>query len=164
MAMESKHELFEHELRDVYDAEHKQKAALKKLATQSKQDAALQELFSTHLQETEAQIQRLQEVFASVDKRARRQPCEGINGLLREHADFIKAAKPKGDVLRTFNIGSALKTEHYEIVSYKGLINLATELGNTEAVSLLQQTLAEEERAATLLEQQVKRVPVTPAE
>ena len=155
--MQSMDDLFEHELRDIYDAEHKLKGALKKLATQSKNDPDLQELFTNHLRETEVQIERLEDVFQTIEKKARRQPCKGINGLLEEHASIIKEERPKGDLLRTVNIGSALKTEHYEIVSYKGLINMATELGMDDAISLLEKNLAEEEKAAARLEQQATR-------
>jgi ferritin-like metal-binding protein YciE len=56
--------------------------------------------------------------------------------------------------LKAFNIEEALKTEHYEMVSYQGLITLASELGNDEALSLLSENLTEEENAAQLLERE----------
>ncbi|MFN2398186.1 MAG: ferritin-like domain-containing protein [Gemmatimonadaceae bacterium] len=154
MPMESKEDLFAHGLKDLYDTEHKLKGALKKLATLSKSEPGLQKLFTNHLKETENHIKRLDSVFESIGKRPSRVPCEGINGLLKEHSEFVKEEKPKGDVLKAFNIEAALKTEHYEIVSYQGLITLAAELGNREAQSLLSQNLAEEENAARLLERE----------
>lgn len=164
MTMRSKDELFEHELKDVYDAEHKLKGALKKLATKSKNDPELADLFTTHLQETEGHIERLQSVFETIDKRATRHPCEGINGLLKEHADLVREEKPVGDILRSVNIASALKTEHYEMVAYESLIDIARELGNTQAASLLEQNLAEERNAASKLERQAKRGRVVRAD
>jgi ferritin-like metal-binding protein YciE len=156
MTMRSKDELFEHELKDIYDAEHKLKGALRKLATKSKSDPELADLFTTHLGETEGHIERLQEVFQTIEKRATRRPCEGINGLLKEHAEIVRE-KPVGDVLRTVNIASALKTEHYEMVAYQSLIDIARELGNSRAASLLELNLAEEQNAASKLERQAKR-------
>jgi ferritin-like metal-binding protein YciE len=164
MTMRSKDELFEHELKDIYDAEHKLKGALKKLATKSKNDPELADLFTTHLGETQGHIERLQEVFQTIEKRAARRSCEGINGLLKEHAELMRDEKPVGDVLRTVNIASALKTEHYEMVSYQSLIDIARELGNTRAASLLELNLAEEQNAASKLERQAKRGPATRAD
>jgi ferritin-like metal-binding protein YciE len=153
--MRSKDELFEHELKDIYDAEHKLKGALKKLATKSKNDPELADLFTSHLAETEVQI---------VDRKASRKPCEGINGLLKEHSEMVREEKPVGDVLRTVNIASALKTEHYEMVAYQSLIDIARELGNTRAASQLEQSLAEEQNAASKLERQAKRGRATRAD
>ena len=164
MPMRSKDELFEHELKDIYDAEHKLKGALKKLATKSKDDPELADLFTTHLEETEVQIERLEEVFQTIEKKATRKPCEGINGLLKEHSEMMREEKPVGDVLRSVNIASALKTEHYEMVAYESLIDLARDLGNTRASSLLEQTLAEEQNAASKLERQAKRGRATRAD
>ncbi|HEU5183377.1 MAG TPA: DUF892 family protein [Gemmatimonadaceae bacterium] len=164
MPMRSKDELFEHELKDIYDAEHKLKGALKKLATKSKDDPELADLFTTHLRETEVQIERLEEVFQTIEKKATRKPCEGINGLLKEHSEMMREEKPVGDVLRSVNIASALKTEHYEMVAYQALIDLARDLGNTRASSLLEQNLAEEQNAASKLERQAKRGRVTRAD
>jgi ferritin-like metal-binding protein YciE len=156
MPVESKEDLFAHSLKDAYDSEHKLRGALKKLATLSKNEPRLQQLFTNHLRETENHIQRLNSVFESIGKRPSRVPCAGINGLLEEHADFIKEQKPKGEVLKAFNIEAALKTEHYEIVSYQGLITLASQLGNRAAQSLLSENLAEEENTARLLEREGK--------
>ena len=164
MPMRSKDELFEHELKDIYDAEHKLKGALKKLATKSKDDPELADLFTTHLRETEVQIERLEEVFQTIEKKATRKPCEGINGLLKEHSEMMREEKPVGDVLRSVNIASALKTEHYEMVAYRALIDLAHDLGNTRASSLLEQNLAEEQNAASKLERQAKRGRATRAD
>jgi ferritin-like metal-binding protein YciE len=122
----------------------------------SEDEPALQQLFLKHLEETENHIGRLDSVFASIGRSPTREPCAGINGLLEEHSKFIKEEEPEGQVLKAFNIQAALKTEHYEMVSYQGLITLAVELGNQEAVSLLSENLAEEENAARLLEREGK--------
>jgi len=156
MPMESKEDLFAHALKDIYDTEHKLTGALKKLATLSENEPALEKLFLNHLQETENQIVRLDSVFASIGRRPSREPCAGINGLLEEHSKFVKEEQPEGEVLKAFNIAAALKTEHYEMVSYQGLITLAGELGNNEALSLLSENLAEEQNAARMLEREGK--------
>ncbi|MFN2431571.1 MAG: ferritin-like domain-containing protein [Gemmatimonadota bacterium] len=148
---ENAQELFEHELKDIYDAEHKLVKALAKMA-KDVEDEKLSQGFEQHRQVTEGQIERLEQVFELLDTRAERQPCAGIDGLIREYTKFVREEKPEGPVLDVFATGAAKKVEHYEIVAYKGLIELAEQLDLSEAAELLQQSLREEEQTAQKLE------------
>jgi ferritin-like metal-binding protein YciE len=77
------HDAFIDELRDTYDAERQLTKALAKLA-KAATSPDLSEAFSSHLQETQGQIERLEEVFASLDEKVRGKHCDGIAGIIEE--------------------------------------------------------------------------------
>jgi ferritin-like metal-binding protein YciE len=154
--VENAQELLEHELKDIYDAEHKLVKALTKMAKDAA-DEKLSKGFLEHRQVTEGQIERLDGVFEILGKKPRRQPCPGIDGLIKEYSKFVREEAPDGPVLNAFATGAALKVEHYEIVAYKTLIGLAEQLNLPEAVSLLEQNLGEEEETAQKLERLSKK-------
>jgi ferritin-like metal-binding protein YciE len=149
--MDTAKDLFEHELRDVYDAEHKQVKALESMAGKVTNEELVKG-FKQHQQETEGQIQRLEKVFELVDRAPRREACEGINGLISEFTGFVKDESPAEPVLNVFAAASAIKAEYYEINSYKSLIKLADLIGINGASELLEQNLREEIQTAELLE------------
>jgi ferritin-like metal-binding protein YciE len=144
-------ELFEHELRDIYDAEHKLVRALEAMAKKTP-DQSVAQRFGQHRDTTREQIKRLEEVFGLLDKSPRREPCKGINGLVDEFNKFVKEEKPSEEVLNTFAIGAGLKVEYYEIVAYQSLLRLADAIGFIEARNPLQRNLIEEQNTAQELE------------
>jgi ferritin-like metal-binding protein YciE len=148
--VDTQQELFEHELRDIYDAEHK---LVRALQTMSKKvpDRALAESFGEHRKVTEGQIQRLEGVFRLLDKKPRREPCRGINGLIDEFTKFTKEG-PSDDVLNAFAVGAGLKVEQYEIVAYQSLLRMAGQLGLEGALDPLSANLSEEMEAANRLD------------
>jgi len=145
MSMTSLRDLFEHELKDIYYAEHKLVAALGQLATEAISPEA-NKAFTAHQMETEGHIQRLDKVFKAFGEPPKAETCPGIEGLLKEKQTFSKE-KPSAEILAFYNLGAAAKTERYEITAYEGLIDLATSLGLTDAARLLRENLAEEEAA-----------------
>ena len=148
---DSLQELFEHELRDMYDAEHKLVRALETMAKKTP-DETLAQTFRRHRDTTKEQIKRLEEVFRLLDKKPRREPCQGINGLIDEFTKFVKEEEPSGEVLNTFSIGAALKVEHYEIVAYESLLRLASSIGLADAMEALQRNVIEERNTAQELD------------
>lgn len=144
-------ELFEHELRDIYDAENKLVTALESMAKKCT-DKKLVHGFTEHRKVTEGQIARLEQVFELVDRKPRREACKAINGLIEEFNSFVQDENPEPDVLNVVAATGASKVEHYEIGAYTSLIVLAKRLGLTDAVSLLQETLQEEEQTLAELE------------
>lgn len=148
---ENLRELFDHELRDLYDVEKKLTRAVASMSKKVK-DPQLKSALEEHLTVTEGQAARLEEVFAAVGRKPRREPCKGIDGLIEEFKKFVEEEKPAKPILDTFAAGAAKKVEHYEILSYKSLIELANKLGLEDVVPLLEQSLSEEEEAATTLE------------
>lgn len=149
--MDNARELFEHELRDIYDAEHKLVNALETMASKVA-DPELSKSFTEHRTVTQGQIDRLDKVFGSIDRAPRREACDGINGLISEFSGFVKDENPSEPVLNVFATSAALKVEHYEINAYKSLIKLADLLGHSDAAQLLEQNLEEEQETAQELE------------
>lgn len=149
--MDSARELFEHELRDIYDAEHKLVNALETMAKKTTNEQ-LSKSFQEHRTVTQGQIERLDKVFGLIDRAPRREACDGINGLISEFSGFVKDESPSEKVLDVFATAAAQKVEHYEICSYKSLIKLADTLGLSEAAELFEQSLKEEQETAMELE------------
>ncbi len=138
--------LFIHELGDIYYAEQKLVEALGELAREStRQD--LQQAFLSHRQETQGHVQRVEQVFQILKMQAKAETCQGIEGLIKEKKNFTSKESPTPDILDTYNIGAAQKTERYEMTAYENLILMAQQLGLTQAVPLLQQNLQEDQAA-----------------
>ncbi len=143
-------DLFKHELQDLYDAEFRQAQALTEMA-ENAADPKLADALRDHREETQEQIRRLDGVFKAIGEKPAKEPCAGVIGLVKEYKDFV-GEEPGEKVLNVFTAEAALKAEHYEIVSYAGLIKLAGQMGQTEVVDLLQQNLTEELATAENLE------------
>jgi ferritin-like metal-binding protein YciE len=141
--------LFEDQLKDMFWAE---KALTKALPKMSKNATSpeLIEALENHLTETELQIGRLEQVFASIDKRAVGKKCEAMEGLIEEGESVMEESE-EGAMRDAGIIAAAQKVEHYEIASYGTLRQFAETLGLTEAEELLQTTLNEEKGADELL-------------
>ncbi|MEA2452442.1 MAG: hypothetical protein QOG04_1152 [Actinomycetota bacterium] len=149
--MDTARDLFEHELRDIYDAEHKLERALESMASKVT-NTELANGFKEHQSQTKGHIERLDKVFGIIDRAPRREACDGINGLISEFSGFVKDESPSDPVLNLFATAAAIKTEFYEINAYKSLIKLADHLGLSEAAELFEQNLKEEEETAQQLD------------
>lgn len=142
--MQTAHELFIHELTDMLDAERKLVEALGEQA-ENASNPQLQKAFAAHQAQTEKQVQRLEQVFESLEEQPEETECKGIKGLIEEYQSFAEEEDPAEDILDVFSIGAAMKVEAYEINAYEGLIRMASEMGHNKAVKLLQQNLKEEQ-------------------
>ena len=140
--MENLHDLFEETLRDIYYAEKAITKALPKMAKKaSSEDLAA--AFQEHLQQTEGQIERLEQVFKLIEKPARGKKCHAIEGMIEEAEEIIKEAE--SDTVRDAGmLAAAQAVEHYEISRYGTLVAWAQKLGLSEAAELLEETLDEE--------------------
>lgn len=145
MAEGTLHDAFLDELRDAYDAEKQITKALPKMA-KAAGSPELRAAFESHLEETRGQIQRLEEVFASLDEKVRGKHCDGMEGIIEEGKSGMEEDfdEPTMDAVL---IASAQRVEHYEMAAYGTLIAWAQAMGHTEAADLLQQTLDEEKAA-----------------
>jgi ferritin-like metal-binding protein YciE len=139
------HELFLDQLADVYDAEQQLTKALPKMAA-SAQSEELKEAIESHLEETREQVSRLEQVAQGLGESIRRKTCAAMKGLIEEADDIVKEQK-NSSALDAAIIAAAQKVEHYEIASYGTLIAWADEMGHTDAVELLEETLDEESSA-----------------
>jgi ferritin-like metal-binding protein YciE len=143
--MQTAHELFVHELQDMLDAEQQLVEALGSQAEESSRPE-LQKAFQSHQAQTEKQVDRLRQVFESIDEEPEEVECKGIRGLIDEHDHFKEEEDPSEDIMDIFNAGAAEKVESYEICAYEGLIRLAKMMGHTKAEKLLNQNLKEEQQ------------------
>jgi len=139
------HDAFLDELRDVYDAEKQITKALPKMV-KAATSSDLQSAFEAHLEETRGQIERLEQVFESLEERARGKHCDGIAGILDEGKSIMEEEFDE-TTMDACLIAAAQRVEHYEMAAYGNLIAWAQAMGHTKAVSLLQETLAEEKSA-----------------
>ena len=110
----------------------------------------LKQAFETHRDETEGQIERLQQVFETIGKRASGKTCAALDGLAEEGEEILEEYKDS-PALDAGLLGAAQAIEHYEIARYGTLAAWAKQLGNAEAERLLRETLAEEEKTDKLL-------------
>ena len=136
-------DLFLDGLKDIYYAEKKITKALPKMA-RAAESGELVAGFEKHLAETEAQVERLEQVFELLGKPARGKTCPAIDGILEEGEEIIQEYKG-APALDAGLVAAAQAVEHYEIARYGTLIAWAEQLGMGEAVDLLKSTLAEEE-------------------
>ena len=142
MAVKTLEDLFVHELSDVHSAERQITKALPRLA-RAAENPELAAAFEAHLEETNGQIERLDQVVEQLGIRLKRIKCAAMEGLVEEGKEVIDTI-PKGPVRDAALVGGAQKVEHYEIAAYGTLCALTKELGYTEALELLKATLEEE--------------------
>jgi Mn-containing catalase len=141
------------QLRDILHAEKQLLKALPKMAKAAR-SVQLQTLFQTHLQETEAQVERLNESLQMLGAPARAKPCKGMAGLVEEGDEVMSEAKEKDDAPADLAlIGAAQRVEHYEIAAYTTARNLALQIRQPAIVQLLTMSLGEEQNAGQLLDQ-----------
>jgi ferritin-like metal-binding protein YciE len=142
-------DLFLDTLKDIYYAEKQILKALPKMAKAAESDEVRQ-AFEQHRNETETQIERLEQVFEMLGKRAQGKTCEAIVGIIDEGKEIMDEYKGTS-ALDAGLVSSAQAVEHYEITRYGTLKTWAGQLGLNDAVPLLEQTLAEEKRTDELL-------------
>ena len=143
MAEKQLDDLFLDTLKDIYYAERQILKALPKMA-KAATSPDLKAGFEQHHTETEGQVERLQQVFEILGKPARGKTCDAILGILEEGKEIMDEYKGT-QALDAGLISSAQAVEHYEIARYGTLATWAKQLGHTEALNLLLETLAEEE-------------------
>ena len=155
--MQTARELFVHELTDMLDAEQKLVEALGTQAEESSRPD-LQKAFESHQQQTQKQVERLQQCFDLLDEEAEETECKGIAGIIAEHDTFTEEEEPSEDLMDIFNVGAAAKVESYEIAAYEGLINMAQQLGETKVERLLNQNLKEEQQTLKKMQGFLKKL------
>jgi ferritin-like metal-binding protein YciE len=142
MSKEALKDLLIEELQDAYSSESQILEALPAMA-----DAAsspqLKQAFQTHLQETDGQVKRLEQIFQILQADPAGNTCEATQGLIEE-AEEIMDQGLSPEVLDVALIMAAQKVEHYEIASYGSLRTLAETCGMTDVAKLLDETLSEE--------------------
>jgi ferritin-like metal-binding protein YciE len=149
MAVKTMEDLFIETTKDIYYAE---KHILKALPGMVKKAGSekLKDALETHRQETEGQIDRLDQVFKLFDVAPRGKKCDAIEGIIAEAKEHMEEIDDQ-QTLDAGMIGSAQTVEHYEIARYGTLIAWAKQLGRDDAIKLLKENLEEEKKADRLL-------------
>ena len=150
MPITSSQDKFAHELADMYDAEHQFLVAMGQMREKAT-DEKLQTMLEEHMQQTEQQISRLEQVFEEAGQEPERQECMGAKGLVGEASKMMEETQ-SGPLLDAVIAGAADKAEHYEMVGYADLIDGAELLKLRKAVKLLTENREEEVSTARKLE------------
>lgn len=142
MKLNTLHDLFIQELKDLYSAETQLVKALPKMAKAATNDD-LKAGFEEHLEETKVHVERLQQIGEMCATKLTGHKCKAMEGLLAEGADLI-SEDAEEHVRDAGLIGAAQRVEHYEMAGYGTARALAMQLGHDEAAELLGETYAEE--------------------
>src|SRR5580704_4563392 len=141
MSEEGLKELYIDELKDLYSAENQLVKALPKMAKAATSED-LRTGFEEHLEQTKGHVERLETIFKQLGENPKGKKCKGMEGLIEEGSEAIE--EYGGGLLDAALIGAAQRVEHYEMAGYGTVIAFAEELGESEHVTLLDETLEEE--------------------
>jgi len=139
---ESLENIFEDLLKDIYWAEKHLTKALPKM-TKASFNQDLKDAFDLHLQQTQLQVQRIEECFDLLELKPTAKKCEAMDGLIKEGEETIREYE-EGHARDAGLIAAAQKVEHYEISAYGTLRTMATVLGKSKCAELLEETKDEE--------------------
>ncbi len=154
-------ELYVDELKDIYNAENQLVKALPKMAKAARSEelrAGLRE----HLEQTKGHVQRLEQIFGALGEKPTGKKCKGMEGLVAEGKEMMEEDL-EGEALDAGLISAAQRVEHYEIAAYGCVRTYANILGEKEAASLLQETLAEEKQTDQKLTELAEQINVEAA-
>lgn len=138
-------DLFEDMLKDIYWAEKALLKALPKMAKKATSEELVSALES-HLEETQGQVERCEQIFELMDKAPKAKKCEAMDGLIKESQEIMETTE-QGPVRDAGIIAAGQKVEHYEIASYGTMKAFARILGLSQVEELLEETLNEEKGA-----------------
>ena len=155
--MSDPRELLLHELGDVLYAEQTLVKTLPKLQEEAA-DEELAQGFGEHLEETRQHVKNLERAFEALGEPAKAEKCPGIEGIKKEHDEFVSNESPSQEILDAFLTGAGARTEHYEIAAYEGLVTMAEATGEDEVARLLNENLAQEKKALRKMQTISKRL------
>jgi ferritin-like metal-binding protein YciE len=135
-------QLYIDELKDAFNSENQLVKALPKMV-KAATSSELQQGFELHLEQTKEHVERLHQIFQTLEESPKGKKCKGMEGIVEEGGD-VSGEKYEESVMDAALIGAAQRVEHYEIAAYGTLIEFAKLLGESQHVELLEQTLQEE--------------------
>ncbi len=133
----------------LYDAEHQLLEAQQQMLEQAS-DGDLKRALQPHISETQHQIQNLEQVCSQMGQQPQRVTCEAAQGLVSDAQKSLQEAQSER-IRDTLIADAQAKAEYFEIACYRALIIGAQQMGQEEAVNLLQQNLRQEERMSGLV-------------
>ena len=134
--------LYVDELRDLYDSEHQLIKALPKMVKAANSDE-LRKGFAGHLEQTKRHATRLEQILSALGEPVKGKKCKGMAGVVAEGGEMM-SEDFEGALKDAALISAAQRVEHYEIAAYGTVHAYAVLMGESEAASLLQETLDEE--------------------
>lgn len=158
--LQSLEDVLVNELKDLYSAESQLLKALPKMAKAASSEE-LKEAITMHLEETETQLERLEKISKTLDKKLSGKKCIAMEGLIEEGKEIMEMEEKveNGSLIDTLLIGAAQRIEHYEIAGYGTARAIAEALGKDDIAALLQETLDEEsatdEKLSALSEEEI---------
>jgi ferritin-like metal-binding protein YciE len=155
--MKDPRELLLHSLGDLLYAENLLVKTLPKLSEEAS-DTELKKGFDKHTKQTQQHVTNLERTFKALKAEPKAEQCPAMDGLKKEHDEFVEEEEPTQDVLDSFLTGSAARTEHYEIAAYTGAITLARAMGERQAVQLLERNLKQEKETLKDVEKIARRL------
>ena len=156
MPNENLKKLYVDELKDLFSAESQLLKALPKMAKAASSDE-LRTGFEKHLEQTRGHVQRLEEIFESLNENPKGKKCVGMQGLVEEGSEVMEEGFEDA-VLDAGLIGAARRVEHYEMAAYSAVSEFAKVLGQAKHASLLEKTLAEETQTDEKLAELAKAI------
>jgi ferritin-like metal-binding protein YciE len=154
-------ELLINEIKDAYSAEKQALRCMQKTLRMASA-AVLRDGIQMHIDQTQVQIERIEQVMEKLEAKAGRRVCEAMRGLVEEAQHEISEQDGKGPILDLVIVAGMQRIEHYEIAAYGTDIALAKALGEQEVVDLLMLTL-EEEKQTDLKLTEVTEQQIMPA-
>jgi ferritin-like metal-binding protein YciE len=154
--------LYIDELQDLYSAENQLVKALPKMAKAAGSED-LRTAFEEHLEQTREHVTRLDKIFDELEESPKGKKCRGMEGLIEEGSEMIEEDR-ETEELDAGLIAAAQRVEHYEIAGYGCVRTYANLLGESEAASLLEQTLAEEKETDQKLTELAEQINVVAQE
>jgi ferritin-like metal-binding protein YciE len=145
MALDSLHDLYVNELKDLYNAENQLLKALPKVA-KAASNPDLKAAIEEHLEVTRGQVERLDRVFDELGVSPKGKKCKAMEGLIEEGKEVMEE-EGEDAVIDAALIAAAQRVEHYEMAGYGCVRTFARLLGYENAAQLLQETLDEEGEA-----------------
>jgi len=138
-------ELLADQLKDAYSAE-KQALRCMQRTLRKANDETLREGIQLHIEQTQVQIERVEQAMEKMSMRLGRKVCEAMRGLVEEAQHELEEHDDKGAILDLVIVAGMQRIEHYEISAYGTSIALAQALGEEEVAALLTETLEEEKQ------------------
>jgi ferritin-like metal-binding protein YciE len=138
-------ELLTEELKDAYSAEKQALRCMQKALRKASAEA-LREGIQLHIEQTQVQIERLEQAMEKMGFRPGRKVCEAMRGLVEEARHEIEEHDEKGPILDLIIVAGMQRIEHYEIAAYGTNVALAKALGEKQIADLLTETLEEEKQ------------------
>jgi ferritin-like metal-binding protein YciE len=147
-------DLFLHELGDILYVEQKLTEEVLPKLIDEVGNPEFRKGLERHLEQTKGHVTNLEQVFDMLGEEPKAEKCIGFEGLKKEHEELVGEADPA--LVDLIDTGAAARTEHYEIAAYSGLMEMARSLGETDAVTLLEENLKQEKEALREVESVTK--------